>query len=159
MLSLASCSSQKGVEETATPITLRLGVSLTPQEAQSFQPAIDALEQAHPEWQIVLENTPQSGIIEKINTQLASNELPDIIRVQGLQAQQWIRQNAFYAVDDLIQESNLDLDEFYSGPLDHFLWENQLWGIPDTAAPDVVFYNKTMFYNAGLAYPTYNWSY
>ncbi|MGD8791239.1 MAG: hypothetical protein PVF47_01700, partial [Anaerolineae bacterium] len=55
------------------PVTLRLEVSLTPQELATFEPAIQALDEAHPEWVIVLETTPQSGLVEKINTQLAGD--------------------------------------------------------------------------------------
>ena len=31
--------------------------------------------------------------------------------------------------------------------------------LPDTAAPDVVFYNRRMFDAAGLAYPRDDWTY
>ena len=144
--------------EQAEPVTLRLEVSLTPQELETFQPAIEALDEAHPEWEIVLETTPQSGVVEKINTQLAGNSLPDVVRVQGLFAQQWIRQNAFLDLADRLDDQ-MDLDDFYAGPLEQFYWQDKLWGLPDTAAPDVVYYNKAMFDAAGLAYPTDAWTY
>jgi multiple sugar transport system substrate-binding protein len=141
------------------PVTLRLAVALTPQELQSFQAAVTALEEAHPEWEIVLEAIPQQSVIEKINTQLAANDLPDVFRAQGIQAQQWIRQNAFLDLTPLIEQSQLDLSDFYPGTLDQFRWHDRVWGLPDTAAPEVVFYNKTMFDAAGLAYPTDEWTY
>ncbi len=140
-------------------VELRLEVSLTPQELATFQPAIEALDEAHPEWIINLETTPQSALVEKINTQLAGNDLPDVVRVQGLFAQQWIRQSAFLDLTGRIEESQLNLDDFYAGPLEQFRWEGALWGLPDTAAPDVVFYNKEMFDTAGLDYPTDDWTY
>lgn len=147
-----------GPASPAEPITLRLEVSLTPQELATFQPAIEALDEAHPEWVIVLETTPQSGIIEKINTQLAGNTLPDLIRVPGLQVQQWIRQDAFLDLTERLEKDQVDLDDFYSGPLDQFRWKGGLWGLPDTAAPNVVYFNKAMFDAAGLAYPTDAWT-
>ena len=156
MLPLYACT---GAPKTVQPVRLRLEVSLTPQELASFQPAIEALDQAHPEWEIVLETTPQSGVQEKISTQLAGNDLPDVVRVQGLMVQQWVRQNAFLDLSSRIEQSELDLDDFYPGPLEQFSWKESLWGLPDTAAPDVVFYNKDMFDKAGLAYPTDSWTY
>ena len=147
------------VTEPTAPTQLRLGVSLTPQELQSFQAALTALDEAHPEWEIILETTPQDGIIEKMNTQIAGNTLPDVVRVQGLQVQQWVRQNAFLDLTSYITASGLDLNEFYPGPLAQFEWQKSLWGLPDTAAPDVVFYNKAMFDAAGVAYPTDEWTF
>jgi multiple sugar transport system substrate-binding protein len=141
------------------PIELRLEVSLTPQELATFQEAVEALDASHPEWTIILETTPQSGFVEKINTQLAGNSLPDVVRVQGLFAQQWIRQNAFLNLTERIEGSELDLADFFAGPLDQFRWQGSLWGLPDTAAPDVVFFNKKMFDTAGVPYPTDDWTY
>jgi multiple sugar transport system substrate-binding protein len=148
-----------GPSGSDAPITLRLEVSLTPQELVTFEPAIQALDEAHPEWLIVLETTPQSGLVEKINTQLAGNDLPDVVRSPGLFVQQWIRQGAFLDLTDRIEEDRLDLDDFYAGPLEQFRWQGKLWGLPDTAAPDLVYYNKEIFDAAGLAYPTDDWTY
>ena len=155
LLPLLSC----GPGTEAEPTTLRLEVSLTPQELATFQPAIETLDEAHSEWTLVLETTPQSAFVEKINTQLAGSDLPDVVRVQGLFAQQWIRQGAFLEITGRIEESELDLEDFYAGPVEQFRWREALWGLPDTAAPDVVFYNKEMFDAAGLAYPTDDWTY
>jgi multiple sugar transport system substrate-binding protein len=150
---------QPATSPGAAVIELRLAVALTPQELASFQPALEALDAAHPEWSVVLEVIPQQNVIEKLNTQLAANDLPDVIRVQGIQVQQWIRQNAFLDLAPYIQQNQVDLADFFPGPLDQFRWQEQLWGLPDTAAPEVVFYNKTMFNAAGLAYPTDEWTY
>jgi multiple sugar transport system substrate-binding protein len=152
---LTACSSGSD----SSPVVLRLGVSLTPQELASFQPAVETLDQMHPEWQLELENTPQSGALEKINTELAGGTLPDVVRLQGLSAQQWIRQNAFLDLSAFLERSGLDLTDFYTGPLDQFRWQDKLWGLPDTAAPEVVFFNRDMFDAAGLAYPNDQWTY
>ena len=152
------------------PVVLRLGVSLTAQELASFEAAVMMLDEKHPNWTIQVENTPQQAFVEKLNAQLASKPLPDVVRVQGLFAQQWIRQGAFLDLGDFIEASCpdleeriedvcLDLEDFYPGPLDQFRWQGTLWGLPDTAAPTVLFYNKEMFDAAGLAYPDDDWTY
>ena len=46
---------------SAAPVTLRLQVGLTPEELATYQPAITALDAAHPEWVIALENVPQAS--------------------------------------------------------------------------------------------------
>lgn len=152
MLVLAGCAPEE-------PITLRLAVALTPQELATFEPVIQQIDEAHPEWTIVLENVPQQGVIEKLNAQMGSNTLPDVIRVQGLFAQRWIRQAAFLDLGPRIADSGLDLSDFYAGPLDQFRWQDTLWGLPDTAAPTVVYYNLDMFDAAGVSYPDDRWTY
>jgi multiple sugar transport system substrate-binding protein len=159
LVAVVLLSAACGPSGSDEPVTLRLEVSLTPQELATFQPALQALDEAHPEWSIVLETTPQSGLVEKINTQLAGNDLPDVVRSPGLFVQQWIRQEAFLDLTDRVDRDRLDLDDFYPGPLEQFRWQGKLWGLPDTAAPDLVYYNKDMFDAAGLAYPTDDWTY
>ncbi|MEZ4646070.1 MAG: sugar ABC transporter substrate-binding protein [Chloroflexota bacterium] len=150
---------ETAVDEPAPSVSLRLSVSLTPQELESFQAALDQVTAVHPEWSIELELIPQQGVVEKVSTQLAGNDLPDVFRAQGLLVQQWVRQGAFLDLTPFIEQSGLDMGEFYDGPVDQFRWNGELYGIPDTAAPDVVFYNKDMFDAAGLAYPTDEWTY
>lgn len=143
----------------AEPVTLRLLVSLTPQEVATFRPALEKLDEEHPEWRVTLELVPQGGVVERINAQLAAGMLPDVVRVEGLFAQQWIRNSAFLDLSGRIGASGLDLEDFYPGPLEQFRFQEKLWGLPDTAAPDVVFYNKSMFDAAGLPYPDDTWTY
>ena len=136
---------------------MRLQVSLSPQELTTFQPALEALDAAHPEWNIALETVPQEDFFQDLNAQIAAGTLPDVVRVSGLQVQQWLRQGAFLDLTDKL--SDAEIDDFYPGPLEQFRWKGKLWGLPDTAAPELVFYNKAMFDAAGLAYPTDNWTF
>lgn len=143
----------------SSPVTLRLQVSMTPEELASFTPAIKAIDDAHPEWNIQLEPVPQDSEVEKITNELAGDNLPDIVRVTGSNVQQWIRRKAFTDLSPLAASAKLDLTDFYAGTLDQFRWQGELWGIPDTASPEIVYYNKAMFDAAGMAYPTDAWTY
>jgi multiple sugar transport system substrate-binding protein len=143
--------------QPAAPVTVRLQVSLSPQELKTFQPALEALDDAHPEWAVALETVPQANFFQDLDAQIAAGTLPDVVRVPGLLAQQWIRQRAFLDLTDRLGDA--DVDDFYPGPLGQFRWQAKLWGLPDTAAPELVFYNKAMFDAAGLAYPTDDWTF
>jgi multiple sugar transport system substrate-binding protein len=143
----------------AGPVTLRLQVSLTPEELATFKPAVEALDAAHPEWVITLETVPQESESEKITSELAAGDLPDVIRVQGSNVQQWIRRNAFLDLTAKIDAAKIDLTDFYAGPLDQFRWKTGLWGLPDSASPEIVFYDKKAFAAAGIAPPDDTWTY
>lgn len=153
-LAAAACG---GPTASTAPVTLRLQVSLTPEELAAYRPAVEALDAAHPEWVIQLETVPQESEVEKITSELTGG-LPDVLRVTGLNVQQWIRRDAFLDLDARIAASKLDLADFYPGPLEQFRWNGRLWGLPDSATPEVVYYNKAMFDAAGLAYPNDTWT-
>lgn len=140
-------------------VTLRIGVSMTPPELETFQAGIDAIEAAHPNWTIEVEQTPQEGIIEKMNAQIAGGDLPDVVQVQGLMAHQWIRQDVFEDLTTFTGDDAFNVDDFWAGALDQFRWNDGLYGIPNTVAPDMLYYNKAMFDAAGVEYPSDEWTF
>ena len=79
---VGACS---GTSPSTGPVSLRLQVSMTPEELASFQPAIQAVDAAHPEFTVQLENVPQDSETQKITTEVAADDLPDVLRVTGLQ--------------------------------------------------------------------------
>src|SRR5688500_7710951 len=153
---LAACT---GAGATSAPVALRLQVSLTPEELATFQPALEQLDAANSGWTVALEAVPQGSESEKVTTQLAADDLPDVLRLQGLNVQQWIRREAFFDLTDRISSAGLDLAEFYSDPLDQFRWQGTPYGLPDTATPEIVYFNRQAFADAGLPPPTDAWTY
>jgi multiple sugar transport system substrate-binding protein len=152
---LRTASAAPSVESVA----LRLQVSLTPEELASFGPALQRLDDAHPEFTVSLENVPQEAESERITSELASGDVPDVLRVQGSNVQQWIRRTAFVDLTDKLAPAGVDLSDFYQGPVDQFRWHDRLWGIPDSASPEIVFYDRKAFADAGIEPPGKDWTY
>ena len=151
---VAACSA---ASPSNAPVNLRLQVGLTPEELATFQAAVTKLDTEHPEWTIQLEAVPQGSEREKVTTQLAADDLPDLLRLQGANVQQWIRRDAFADLSPRLV--GVDLSDFYAGPMAQFAWRDRLWGIPDSASPEIVFYNRAMFDAAGLEQPADTWTY
>jgi multiple sugar transport system substrate-binding protein len=155
VLLAAACASPA----PAAPVELRLQVSLTAEEMDSFRPALERIDDENPNWTVALEAVPQGSEVEKVTTLLAADDLPDVLRLQGLNVQQWIRRGAFADLTDRAATSGLDLADFYAGPLAQFRWNDRLWGISDTATPEVVYYDRAAFTDAGIDPPDDTWTY
>ena len=149
------CSSD--ASPSAAPVTLRLQVSMTPQELESFEPALTAVDEVNAGWTVELETVPQESEVERVSNALAG-DLPDLLRLQGLNVQQWIRREAFLDLTSRMESETLEA-EFYGGPVEQFRWRDGIWGIPDLASPEVVFFNTAMFDAAGLDHPTADWTF
>ncbi len=139
------------------PIELRIGISMTPQELQSFMPLLEAIDQAHPEWILVLEQTPQSSQVEKLNANAAAGTLPDVQELVG--ASDLILREVFLPLDEMAAEAGVNLDDFYQGALDSYTWDGKLMALPFVSSPELLFYNVDKFDEAGLDYPTNDWTY
>lgn len=139
-------------------VTLRLGVAMTPGELESFESALEGIRDEHPNWTIELEQTPQDGVVEKTNSQIASGDLPDVVQVQGLFAQPWIRQEAFLNLSEMADDEDFNQDDFWPSALEQFRWDGDVYGIPNVVAPDLVYINRDMFDAAGVDYPSDDWT-
>lgn len=136
------------------PIELRIGVSMTAPELESWLPLIEALDQAHPEWIIITEQTPQSSRIEKINANIAAGTLPDVQMMMGLGFIDYVLKGGFLPLDDYIASSGLDMTDFFPYITEEWTVDGKLWGMPNTGAPTLFFYNKEKFDAVGYPYPT-----
>ncbi|HXG27141.1 MAG TPA: extracellular solute-binding protein [Candidatus Binatia bacterium] len=143
----------------AQPVTLRLQVSLTPEELAAFQPAVEAIDAVHPEWIVQLEEVPQGSEAERITADLARGAPADVIRIQGANVQQWIRRDAFVPLDARLRAAGIDIAGFYPGPVDQFRFDGRLWGVPDSASPEIVFFDRAAFEDAGIEPPDETWTY
>lgn len=141
------------------PVELHVGVAMTAQELETWLPLFDKLDQDHPEWILVLEQTPQSSLMEKMNANAAAGTLPDVQEIQGLFVNPFIRDGAFIALDDYIADADLDMSDFFPRVMEEWVWEGQTYGIPLVAAPELLYYNRSMFDAAGLEYPSDDWTY
>jgi multiple sugar transport system substrate-binding protein len=57
-------------------------------------------------------------------------------------------------VDD---DTSFPADDFYPGTLDDLRWQGNLHGLPGQIAPVLIFYDKGMFDQVGMAYPEVGW--
>jgi multiple sugar transport system substrate-binding protein len=155
---LAGCGSPLG-DDDEEQVTLRVGTQMTTAELASFEAGLAEIKEEHPEWNIVLEQTPQDAFPEKFNTQIASNTLPDIIQLGIQHAQQGISQGVLLDLTDLIEDEDFNTDDYWPGSMEGYLRDGKPYGIPLSASPNVLFYNKAMFDAAGVAYPTDDWTF
>ena len=140
------------------PVTLRVGVDMTAPELETFMPLLDQVDQAHPEWILVVEQTPQSSAQERLTAAVAAGTLPDVQMMRGLGFNHFMRSGAFLPLDNLIETYSYPMDDYFPYILDEWTFQDQVWGIPNTAAPDILSYNTDMFDAAGLAYPDDSWT-
>lgn len=105
--------------------------------------------------------TSWSDFIQKWITMSTSGEAPDVINI-GLEAVQMAVSNDLLMPLDEIVSENQDLskvkEEYAPVLLDGFSVDDNLYGLPSGTQTMVMYYNKTMFDEAGLEYPKDGWT-
>lgn len=105
--------------------------------------------------------TSWSDFIQKWITMSTSGEAPDVINI-GLEAVQMAVSNDLLMPLDEIVSEDQDLskvkEEYAPVLLDGFSVDDNLYGLPNGTQTMVMYYNKTMFDEAGLEYPKEGWT-
>lgn len=145
----------KTSEEDLAPVTLTLGLpggyDVTSKEI------IERFQTEYPHITLEIDEAPWGDFTKKVATQIAGGNAPDI----------WFQENAAVigygergAAEDLTPyiERDLNLDEYGSNLFSAQVGDS-VYGVPHGGNPVALAYNKDIFDEAGLDYPTDDWTY
>ena len=87
--------------------------------------------------------------------ELASGNAPDLIYMHFSRASDYT--NSMLPISDYIEkDEDVNIDDFYSGILDSFIFDDQVYALPYDFGPYIMYYNKDLFDKYGVEYPDEN---
>lgn len=152
-VSLAACGGNGDVEGK---VTLRIGVpngdTLTPFSI------IDEFKEANPDINVVLDEAPWSDFASKLTTQIAGGTAPDVFIHDSGATVSFGQQGAALDLSEKIA-SDLDADDYISALYAAKDADGHVWGVPHGLNVVGLYYNETLFDEAGLDYPDDTWTF
>jgi multiple sugar transport system substrate-binding protein len=120
------------------------------------------LEQFHeqnPGIRVRWENTPWTEYWTKLQTEAAAGTIPDVVGMVSMYSQQYIRQTTLKPLNSYIErEPDVNVDDFWPVIMPAYRWEGETYAFPYDLSTMLLFYNKNLFDEAGVAYPTSSWT-
>lgn len=142
---------------TKDPQTLQFSTWGSPEEIAILRPLIAEFESQNPDIHVNIMHIPDK-YFQKMHALLAANLAPDVMFLNNIQFPVYASNDAFMDLSPFLQSSTLlKADDFYPQTLEGFKWKKQIQGIPRDASNLVFFYNKDLFDQAGISYPTADW--
>jgi multiple sugar transport system substrate-binding protein len=157
---LTGCGSPAGTG-TLGPTEIKVSFWGTPEEIGIITEALAPWQAEHPEIKIIFEHTPYTGYISKILTRIAGGAAPDIIATEVDYFVTFATKGVLEDLTPLETASpkGFDRKDFFPQIIDRFTYEGKLLAAPRDIAPFAcVFYNKKVFDEAGIPYPTDDWN-
>lgn len=132
----------------------------SPEEIDIITHSIQGWQAAHPNIKVIFEHTPYTGYESKMLTRIAGGAAPDIITTE---VNYFVTFASKGILEDLTgfaeQDPDFRLSDFFPQIIDRFTVQGKLYAVPRDVAPFAcVFYNKDLFDQAGVSYPTDNWT-
>ncbi|MFP4344999.1 MAG: ABC transporter substrate-binding protein [Anaerolineales bacterium] len=151
-------------EETEPPaekVTVRLTTWAGVEESAELQEVIDEINAESETIMIVHEPAPDD-YYTKIQTTLAGGTSADLFWL----SQEWIAgmasQGILLDITDYLEADDAhpaaDVDDYFDAIIKTAVYEDRYYGLPWIAQPVVMYYNRALFDQAGMDYPTLDWT-
>jgi multiple sugar transport system substrate-binding protein len=158
---------EKEVVVTATPAPLpegaktilRVGTGDSGEGLNPHQEIIAQFEAENPDILIQLEAVAGSDYYARLLTQIAAGDAPDIMQIGDDAVPMFVDKGGLTPLDDFINgEYPLDPGIYLPGTFEPGQYNGQQWCLPKDFSPMAVYYNKTLFDQYGVEYPTEGWT-
>lgn len=156
MMLFAACFGGGSADEGGGVI--RLQVSGEVEELAIYEALVTAFEQDHPDIDVKLVGlADKDDHLAKLTTAFATGDPPEVFLINFREYSQYVAQGAVEPVGPFLEDAGVTLDDYFPQPIEAFTLDEQLQCMPQNVSSLVVYYNKTLFENAGLARPSDDW--
>ncbi len=153
ILTLTGCSKSSGTK-------IKISSWGSPEENQILVDLLNDFQKTHPDIQVELQRIPYGEYTTKLLTEVAGGLAPDVVFTEVGNFADFYLRGALEPLNPYIQSDHIDLSAYYPQVVDRFTVDGQTYVIPrDTAPICAVFYNKNAFDEAGVPYPSDDWTY
>jgi multiple sugar transport system substrate-binding protein len=125
-----------------------------PNEMIGYEKSIAAFEKLHPDIHVTIEETPWGQYWQKLNTELAGEDAPDVFWDHPAYFPQLVQEGVLTNISPLIKQYGLDTSIYYPALLKQYQYQGNYYGLPKDWDTIGIFYNKDIFKKMGITVPT-----
>ncbi|MFW5983065.1 MAG: ABC transporter substrate-binding protein [bacterium] len=141
------------VKASEEPITLSYVSWAAGDEQADQEAAIAAFMEENPNIIIEAEFVPYDDYHSKINTLIAAGSTPDVYYINEYLAVDWGEKGVAADLKPLFEENGIDMDATFLPNAMFKSAEGNVYGVASGVVNQMLFFNKEMFDEAGIAYP------
>lgn len=125
---------------------------------QATLSALEEFNKTYPNIKVTAEYQGYDGYHDKMFTQLVGKTAPDLFQYDPQSLPEAVQGGKILALDEYVESGLLDLSNVSDSALAATTIDGKLYGIPMSTQTICVIYNKTLFDEAGVAYPEDDWT-
>ena len=131
-----------------------------PEELKAFREVVAAYGEVEPEVEVqLIEASDRDDLIARLSTSIAGGRPPDLFLINYRFFGQFAARGALEPIEDRFESSTaFEPDDFYPQALDAFRYDGRLVCLPQNVSSLVVYYNRDLFEQAGVAEPEPGWT-
>lgn len=130
----------------------------SPEELEVWQTIADEFNAAHPDIKVNVDVSDWGAYFDKLLTLFAGGTPPDVFAMDAPLYPDWQSRDVLLNLQPYLDAEPELLEGFYPVTLQAYETEEGYFGLPRDFQTIVLYYNKDMFDEAGLEYPTDDWT-
>jgi multiple sugar transport system substrate-binding protein len=163
LFTVSACSGGPGASDgagaaaasTTAPITVQLRAE--PEEAAVYRSLVTAYQQAGG-GEVELVTVGRGDHLTRLSTAFASGDAPDVFLVNYRDYAPFVQRGAVHPIGPLLEQEGVDTADYYEQPLRAFSYDGALQCMPQNISSVVVYWNRGLFVEAGVAAPKAGWT-
>jgi len=124
----------------------------------AMEQMVEAYEKEHDDVTIKIQLTPYKDYFTKLETSATGGKAPDVFWVNVLHLDAYVEGGILADLTDAVADSDIP-DSYSETLLNNYVRDGKNYGVPKDFDTNALWYNKEMFDEAGVAYPTDDMSY
>ena len=128
-------------------------------EIETLKPLLAEFQRRNPDVPVELVHIPDA-YPQAIRLMAAARKMPDVLFMESQLLPGFANRGVLRDLGPFLDaDPELRRTDFYRPVMDAMSWKETLYGIPRDLSNLVMFYNRRLFDEAGLPYPTADWTY
>jgi multiple sugar transport system substrate-binding protein len=159
LAAVAGCGGSEGSSGEGGSGSVQFLAFGEPEELRAYRDIITAFKAAKPDIDVQLvEASDRSDLIARLSTSIAGGNPPDVFLLNYRFYGQFAAKGALEPIADRFENAEVfEPEDFYEEALEAFRWDGEQMCIPQNISSLVVYYNRTMFKEAGVSEPETGW--
>jgi multiple sugar transport system substrate-binding protein len=155
----ASGTSPASTSSVSAKVTLNyFTFSAAPDHLKDLQNIIKAFEKKYPNIHINVQTASYNDYFTKLQTQIASGQAPDTFELNYENFVTYASSGRLLNLSRIARQDRFFKSSvYYPRAYQVFQLKGTQYGLPETFSVVLLFYNKNLFREAGVAFPTANW--
>lgn len=122
-------------------------------QEETLAKMVEAFEKENPDIKVNIETLGYDDYFTQLAIRVAGNQAPDVFELNIENFRAYADKGAIAEIDT----TQVDVSEIHETALGAFKIDNKQFGLPTKFSNVVLIYNKDLFDQAGIAYPTNDW--
>jgi multiple sugar transport system substrate-binding protein len=160
-VSLTAVAAGSAASETAAAKKVTLTYftfSAAPDHLKELQAIVQAFERSHPNTRIKILTASYNDYWTKLQTMVAGGRAPDIFELNYESFVTYAESGRLLNIAPIAKaDRTFKPATYYPRAYQAFQLRGKQYALPETFSVVLLFYNKTLFRNAGVAFPTASW--